>query len=81
MVEGQADAVVAEVGEQGEGVVEAEIGEAVGAVAEAEGVVTASASSTGAVAGSALGPLPVPLRSPSARGAAKYPEAGFVGVT
>lgn len=38
VVEGQADAVVAEVGEEGEGVVEAEVGEAVGAVAEAEGV-------------------------------------------
>nr|WP_163017067.1 hypothetical protein [Streptomyces chartreusis] len=59
MVEGQAEAVVAEVGEQGEGVVEAEIGEAVGAVTEAEGV-TAAASATGAVAGSALGPPPVP---------------------
>lgn len=38
VVEGQADAVVAEVGEEGQGVVEAEVGEAVGAVAEAERV-------------------------------------------
>ncbi|GAA3292970.1 hypothetical protein GCM10020295_13610 [Streptomyces cinereospinus] len=36
VVEGEADAVVAEVGEQGEGVVQAEVGEAVGAVAEPE---------------------------------------------
>ena len=33
-VEGEGDAVVAEVGEQGEGVVEAVVGQAVGAVAE-----------------------------------------------
>lgn len=38
VVEGQPDAVVAEVGEEGEGVVETEVGEAVGSVAEAEGV-------------------------------------------
>ncbi len=37
VVEGQAHAVVAEVGEQAEGVVETEVGEAVGAVAEAQG--------------------------------------------
>src|SRR5690606_22547723 len=37
VVEGQADSVVAEVGEQTEGVVETEIGEAVGAVAETQG--------------------------------------------
>ncbi len=36
VVEGEADAVVAEVGQQAEGVVEAEVGEAVGAVAEAQ---------------------------------------------
>jgi hypothetical protein len=36
VVEGQTHAVVAEVGEEGEGVVEAEVGEAVGAVAEGE---------------------------------------------
>lgn len=37
VVERQADAVIAEVGEEGESVVETEVGEAVGAVAEAEG--------------------------------------------
>src|SRR5690606_5488177 len=37
VVEGQADSVVAEVGEQTEGVVETEIGEAVGAVADTHG--------------------------------------------
>lgn len=37
MVEGQADALVAEVGEQAEGVVEAQVGEPVGAVSEVEG--------------------------------------------
>jgi hypothetical protein len=36
VVEGQSDAVVTEVGEEGEGVVEPEVGETVGAVAEAE---------------------------------------------
>ncbi|CAM5699097.1 hypothetical protein SGRIM128S_09752 [Streptomyces griseomycini] len=36
VVEGQADPVVPEVGEEGEGVVEAQVGEAVGAVPEAE---------------------------------------------
>ncbi len=38
VVEGQTDAVVAEVGEEGERVVEPEVGETVGAVAEAEGL-------------------------------------------
>ncbi len=37
MVEGQADAVVAEVGEEAEGVVETEVGEPVRAVTETEG--------------------------------------------
>jgi hypothetical protein len=37
VVEGQSDTVVAEVGEEGERVVEPEVGETVGAVAEAEG--------------------------------------------
>ncbi|MDV6287700.1 hypothetical protein R2F25_06065 [Streptomyces sp. UP1A-1] len=37
MVEGQTDAVVAEVGEEAEGVVETEVGEPVRAVPETEG--------------------------------------------
>ncbi|CAM5259011.1 hypothetical protein SANTM175S_02063 [Streptomyces antimycoticus] len=37
MVEGQRDAVVAEVGEEGEGIGQAEVGQAVGAVGEAQG--------------------------------------------
>lgn len=44
VVEGQPEAVVAEVGEKGEGVVETEVGEPVGAVAEAEGSDGAGAS-------------------------------------
>jgi hypothetical protein len=47
VVEGQAYAVVAEVGEQSEGVVEPEVGETVGSVAEAQGRAVAGSGGGG----------------------------------
>ncbi|GDY57693.1 hypothetical protein SVIO_083160 [Streptomyces violaceusniger] len=48
MVEGQRDAVVAEVGEECEGVAQAEVGQTVGAVGEAEGFRGGAAGVAGA---------------------------------